>query len=123
MNRTRFRELDKEAVEVRPPRVDFVPNCLFSVGRVAEKKEDVAEVNMDRDLSEVSVSGRDGFERHNNPQDGLFLGPKHNICQFHRLGEVDRSGGCIFWFRRVFRSSANLMVEAEGWCNLPLTVT
>ena len=66
-SRTQFRELDKEAVEVRPQRLGLIPNCLSGVDKVAEKNEDVVEVDMDRDLPEVSVFGRYGFECLNNP--------------------------------------------------------
>ena len=110
-SRTQFRELDKEAVEVRPQCLGLIPNCLSGVDKVAEKNEDVVEVNMDRDLQEVSVFGRYGFECLDNPQDGVLFRPKHSFCQFRRIGEVDRNRAHTLWFRGVFRSGANLMAE------------
>ena len=64
-NRIRFGKSNKEAVEVHPQRVSFVPNCLPGVRKVVDKND--VEEDVDRDLSEVSVPRCDVFERHVRP--------------------------------------------------------
>ena len=54
-NRVQLTELDEDAVEVRPLRVE---------GAEVEGSE---KVDVDYDLPEVSVFGRDGFKRRCSP--------------------------------------------------------
>ena len=65
MNRTRFGKSDKEAVEIHQRRVGFVPKYSSGVHRVIEKSGE-QEVNVNRDLLEVSVTSCDSFERNSS---------------------------------------------------------
>ena len=66
-NRTQFRKLDKEAVEVHPQRVGLIANYLPGVVRLVDKSGVGGDGDVERDLTEISVPRCDCFERHGNP--------------------------------------------------------
>ena len=74
MNRTRFRESDKGVVEVHPQRADLVP-------KRSSGTDISGDVDVERDLPEVSVFGCDGFGCRSDPRYRTFIETEGHTCQ------------------------------------------
>jgi len=81
----RLPELDEKAVEVRPLAAERFFGVFYEVG------EAVVFVDMDRDLTEISMGGCDGFERQGHPYGGQSSDLEYHFFKFQCVGKVERS--------------------------------
>jgi hypothetical protein len=88
-NRTRLRELDQEAIKIRPLPTIRLPNGPPDAGTGSEAGRVVRHVN--RDLSKVSMFGYDGLEWRDDPLGTPRNEPKHRIFEFCCVREVNRT--------------------------------